>query len=168
TADAHVVVGMEAMTAGDPPGLLRKDLAVDHGVTEQHHQPLGRTDEFILARRPAHALGNRQLVQRALHDGWQQADGRLPGDALAVLELGAALIDLRPFHAALAGEAQRSLGRLAILVEGGLHRWTVQIDGAIRLLAVELADKYGQAARRGIVAGVAVIQSGSLEAFFNT
>src|SRR5690606_24744261 len=41
-------------------------------------------------------------------------------------------------------------------------------DGAIRLLAVELADKYGQAARRGIVAGVAVIQSGSLEAFFNT
>ncbi len=58
-ADAHVTVGVEAVTTGHAPGLLREDLAVDHGVAEQHHQPLGRAHEFVTAGGPTHTLGNR-------------------------------------------------------------------------------------------------------------
>ena len=165
--DRHLVVGVEAVATGHAPGLLGEDLAVDHMLAVQHDQPLGRTDEFFLARGPAHALGDRQLIQGGFDDARQQADGALPGDALAELQLRAALVDLAQLDAALLGEAEGGLGRVAVLVEGGLHGRPVEVDGAVRLLAGQGLDQHGQAARRGVVTGALVAQAGGLEAFLD-
>ncbi|MCY1433516.1 hypothetical protein D9M71_495470 [compost metagenome] len=165
--DQHVVRIVEAVAAGFATGLLGEDLAVDHVVAEEHHQPLGRTDELVAARGPAHALGNRQLVQRGFDDARQQVDGRLAGDGLAELQLRAAAVDLLDVDAALAGEAQGGLGRLAFGIEGGLYRRTIEVDGAVRLLHGELVDLHGQAARRGVAAGGGVAEAGGLQALLD-
>ncbi|MNF80455.1 hypothetical protein D3C84_627000 [compost metagenome] len=165
--DAHVVVGVEAVAAGDPTGPLGEDFAVDHRIAEQHHQPLARTHEFGLARAPAHALGDRQLVQRGFDDARQQADGGLAGNALAEFQLRPAAVDLGQVDAAFLGEAQRRLGRITVLVEGRLQRRAIEVLGAIGLLFFELLDQHREAPRRGVVAHLAIAQAGGLQAFFD-
>jgi hypothetical protein len=59
----------------------------------------------------------------------------------------AALVDFAQFHTALLGEAQRSLGRIAFGVEGGLQWRAVDVDAAVRLLGGQLA--ISTARRRG-------------------
>lgn len=118
--NTHIVRIVEAVATGFAPGFLGEDLALDHIVAEQHHQPLGRTHELLAASCPAHPLGNRQFVQRGLDDARQQAGGRLAGDGLAEAQLRTALVDLLQIHAALLGEAQGCLGRVTAGVEGGL------------------------------------------------
>jgi hypothetical protein len=125
---------VEAVTTGVTAGLLREDGAVDDLVAEQHHQPLGRTHELFLARTPAHALRDRQVVQRIFDDGRQQARGRLAGDVLAVAQFRTALVDFAQLDAALLGKAQCRLGRVAFGVERGLTWRAVEVDAAIRLL----------------------------------
>ena len=61
--DTHAFRVVEAVTTGVATGFLRKDRAVDHFIAQQHDQPLGRTYEFFLARAPAHALWNWQVIQ---------------------------------------------------------------------------------------------------------
>ncbi|MNF92207.1 hypothetical protein D3C84_748440 [compost metagenome] len=161
------MVGVEAVAARHATGLLGEDGAVDHLLTEQHHQPLGRPHELLATGSPAHALGDRQLVQRVLDDTRQQAGGRLAGDALHELEFRAAAVDLLEIDAALAGEAQRRLGRLAVLVEGRLHRRAVEVDAAVRLLGGQRRNQHGQAARRGVVARAFVSQASGLEALLD-
>ena len=89
----HLTRAVEAVAAGFATGALGEDLAVDHLLAEQHHQPLGRTDELFLACGPAHALGNRQVVQRSLDDTRQQLGGGLTFDGAAEPELGPAAVD---------------------------------------------------------------------------
>ncbi|MNF88988.1 hypothetical protein D3C84_714930 [compost metagenome] len=72
-ADADVVRIVEAVATGFTTGLLGEDHAVDDLLAEQHHQPLGRTDELFAARGPAHALGNRQGGEGGFDDAGQQA-----------------------------------------------------------------------------------------------
>ena len=167
-ADAYLVVGVEAVTTGNPAGLLSEDLAVDHFVTEQHHQPLAWTDEFGFARAPAHAFRDRQLVQRRFDDARQQASRGLAGNALAEFQLGATLVDLAQLNATLLGEAQRGLRRVAVFVERGLYGRAVEVLGAISLLLFKLLDQHGQTARRSIVASGAVGQTRRFEAFLDT
>ncbi|MDT4843052.1 hypothetical protein FQZ97_769700 [compost metagenome] len=168
SADAYFVVGVEAMSTGHPAGLLGEDFTVDHAVTEEHHQPLARADEFGLARTPAHALGNRQFVQRGFHDTRQQASGRLAGNALAELQLGSTLVDFGQLDATFLGETQRRLGRVAVGIESSLHGRAIEVHRTIRLLRGELLDQHRQAARRGVIAHLAVAQSGGFQAFFDT
>ena len=165
--DHHVVVGVETMATGHTAGLLREDFAIDHVVTEQHHQPLGRADELFLACSPAHALGDRQIIQCGFNDARQQTDGALTGDRLAEFQLGATLVDLAQLDTALLGKAEGRLGRVAVLVEGCLHGRSVEIDGAVRLLAGQLVDMHGEAARRSVVAGALIAQAGGLETLFD-
>ena len=164
-ADAHLVVGVEAVATGNPAGALGEDFAIDHLVTEQHHQPLAWADKFGLARAPAHTFRDRQLVQRGFDDGRQQAGRSLAWDALAEFQLGAILVDLAQLDATLFGEAQRGLRRVAVLVERCLYGRAVEIDGAVRLLGCELFHQHGQTARRSVIAYVAVAKTSSLEAF---
>ncbi len=159
---------MEAMATGFTTGRLGEDGAVDDLITKQHHQPLGRTYEFFLARAPAHALRDRQVVEGIFDDGRQQTQRWLARNALAVAQFRAALIDFAQVYAALLGEAQGSLSRIAIGIECGLAWRAVQINAAIRLLGGKLTDQHGQATRRGIDLLGAVSQTGSLQAFFDT
>ncbi len=164
----HLARAVEAVAAGFAPGTLGEYLAIDHLLAEEHHQPLGRTDEFFLACSPAHALGDRQIVQRGLDDAWQQLGGRLALDGTAELELRPAAIDLGKVDATLAGKAQGGLGRLTVGVEGGLHRRAVEVDAAIRLLSRQLLDQHRQAARRGVGLGFHEVQAGVLQALLDT
>ncbi|MNQ85845.1 hypothetical protein D3C85_1010210 [compost metagenome] len=148
-ADADVVRIVEAVATGFTTGLLGEDHAVDDLLAEQHHQPLGRTDELFSTRGPAHALRNGQAGQGRFDYARQQAGSRLARDALAELQLRAALVDLLEVDAALAGEAQGGLGRLAFGVEGGLDRRAVEVDAAVGLLGGQLLHQYRQAARGG-------------------
>ncbi|MNK95100.1 hypothetical protein D3C87_1153250 [compost metagenome] len=166
--DAHVFRVMEAVTTGIAAGLLGEDGAVDDLVTEQHHQPLGRTNEFFLARAPTHAFRDRQVVQRIFDDGRQQARGRLAGDALAVAQFRAALIDFAQVDAALLGKAQCRLSRVAFGIERGLTWRAIEVDAAIRLLGGQRGDQHSQAARRGINGFGLVVQAGSLQALVDT
>ena len=165
--NAHLIRVMEAVATGQTPGLLGEDFAVDHLVTKQHYQPLGWADEFGLACAPAHALGNRQLVQRGLDDAWQQAGGGLAGNVLAEFQLRAAGVNLRQVDAALLGETQGGLGRLAFGIEGGLHGRAVEVDAAIRLLAGQLLNQHGQTPRCGIDACAAVAQASGFQALLD-
>ncbi len=163
----HLTRAVEAVAAGFATGALGEDLAVDHLLAEQHHQPLGRTDELFLACGPAHALGNRQVVQRSLDDTRQQLGGGLTFDGAAELELGPAAVDFGQVHAAFAGETQGSLGRLTVGVEGGLHRRAVEVDAAVRLLGGQLLDQHGQATRCGVGLGLGKAQAGVLQALLD-
>ncbi|MNZ57494.1 hypothetical protein D3C78_754750 [compost metagenome] len=167
-ADAHVFRMVEAVATGFTTGSLRQQGAVDHFVTEQHDQPLGWTHELFLACTPAHALGDRQVVERVFDDGWQQAGGGLARDVLGEAQLGAALVDIRQLYPTLLGEAQGGLGRVAFSIEGGLAWRAVEVDAAVRLLGVEVADQHGQAARRGEHLLVGVVQASGLQAFLDT
>ncbi|MNZ54241.1 hypothetical protein D3C78_721390 [compost metagenome] len=151
------------MAAGFATGLLGEDLAVDHVVAEEHHQPLGRTDELVAARGPAHAFGNRQIVQRGFDDARQQADGRLAGNSLAELQFRTALVDQLQVDAALLGEAEGGRGRVAIGIERGLQRRAVEVHAAVRLLHGELVDLHGQTTRGGVAAGGGVAEAGGLQ-----
>ena len=166
-ADAHFAVGMEAMATGHAIGLLREDFAVDHSVAEQHHQPLGRAHELVAPGGPAHALGNRQVVQRVLHDGRQQLHRWLAGDVLGEAQFRAAAVNLGDIHPALAGEAQGGLGRVAVGIEGGLQGRAVEVHAAVGLLFFELLDQHCQAARRGVYAAGGVAQAGGLQTFLD-
>ncbi len=156
------------MTTGITTGLLGEDGAVDDVVTEQHHQPLGRAYEFFLACTPAHALGDRQVVQRVFNDRWQQAGSRLAGDDLAETQFRAALVDLAQLDAALLGEAKGRLGRVTFSVKSGLTRRAVEVDAAVRLLGFQRGQQHGQAAWRGIDFFCGEFQAGALQAFFDT
>ncbi len=105
--DDDVFRVVEAVATGFTAGFLRQDGAVDHLVAQQHHQPLGRAHELFTAGRPAHALGNRQVVERIFDDGWQQADGGLARDMLGEAQLGAALIDFRQIYTAFLGKPEQ-------------------------------------------------------------
>ncbi len=166
-ADAHGRRVVEAVAAGFATGALGEDLAIDDLFAEEHHQPLRRTHELILARGPAHALGNRQFVQRGLDDAGQQLGRRQAFDVAAEFQLGTAAIDQRQLDTALAGKAQRGLSRLAFGVEGGLNRWAVEIDAVIGLLGRQLFDQYGQATRGGIGLYPRVAQAGFLQALLD-
>ncbi len=87
---------------------------------------------------------------------------------LGEAQLGAALVDIRQLYPALLGKAQGGLGRVAFSVEGRLAWRAVKVDAAVRLLGVEVADQYGQAARRGEHLLVGVVQACGLQAFFDT
>ncbi|MNM06476.1 hypothetical protein D3C81_164880 [compost metagenome] len=167
-SDDHGFRMMEAVATGFTAGLLRQNGAVDHLVAQQHYQPLGRAHELFTAGRPAHALGDRQVVQRIFDDGRQQVSGGLARDVLGEAQLGAALVDFGQFHTALLGEAQRSLGRLAFGVEGSLQGRAVDVDAAVRLLHVQLANQHGQTTRRGVHLLAGVVQASGLQAFFDT
>ncbi|MNZ65512.1 hypothetical protein D3C78_837090 [compost metagenome] len=164
--DDHVFRVMEAVATGFTAGLLRQDGAVDHLVAQQHHQPLGRAHELFTAGRPAHALGDRQVVERIFDDGRQQAGGGLARDVLGEAQLGAGLVDFRQIHTAFLGKAQGSLGRLAVF-ESSLQGRAIDIDAAVRLLHVQLADQHGQAARRGVHLLGGVVQASGLQAFLD-
>ncbi|MNZ90956.1 hypothetical protein D3C78_1099280 [compost metagenome] len=159
---------MEAVATGIAAGLLGEDGAVDDLVTEQHHQPLGRTHELFLARTPTHAFRDRQVVQGIFDDGRQQARGRLAGDALAVAQFRAALIDFAQLDAALFGKTQCCLGRVAFGIECSLTWRAIEVDAAIRLLGGQRGDQHSQAARRGINGFGLVVQAGSLQALVDT
>ena len=79
-----------------------------------------------------------------------------------------AAVDLGDVHAALAGEAEGGLGRVAVGVEGGLDGRAVEVHAAVGLLLFELLDQHGQAARRGVHAAGGVAQASGLEAFLDT
>ncbi len=158
---------MEAVTAGVAAGFLGEDGAVDDLITEQHHQPLGRTHELFLARAPAHALGNRQVVQRVFDNGRQQAGGRLAGNHLAKAQFRTALIDVAQLDATFFGKAKGGLGRVTFGVERGLARRAVEVDAAVRLLGFQRGQQHGQAARRGVDFFGFKLQAGGLQAFFD-
>ena len=167
-SDTHAFWMMEAVTTGLTTGLLGEDGAIDDLVTEQHHQPLGRTHELFLARTPAHALGDRQVVQGIFNDGRQQAGGRLAGDDLAETQFRATLVDLAQLYATLLGKAKGGLGRVAVGIESCLTRWAVQVDAAVRLLGFQRGQQHSQTARRGVDFFGFKLQAGSLQAFFDT
>ena len=167
-SDAHAFWMMETVTTGITTSLLGEEGAIDDLVTEQHHQPLGWAHELFLARTPAHALGDRQVVQGIFNDGRQQAGGRLAGDDLAETQFRAALVDLAQLHATLLGKAKGGLGRVAFSVESRLARWAVQVDAAVRLLGFQCGQQHSQAARRGVDFFGFKLQAGSLQAFFDT
>ena len=166
--DTHALRVVEAVTTGIAAGFLGKDGAIDDLVTEQHHQPLGRTHELFLARAPAHALGDRQVVQGVFDDGRQQAGGRLAFDDLAETQFRAALVDLAQLDATLLGKAQCRLGRVAFGVEGGLAWRAVEVDAAVRLLGFQRGQQHRQATRRGVDFFRLELQAGALQAFFDT
>src|SRR5690606_27153316 len=85
----------------------------------------------------------------------------------AELELRTAAVDLREIDTALAGEAQRCLGRLAFCVESGLDRRAVEVDAAIWLLSRQLFDQYGKAPRSSKGLHPCVLQAGFLQALFD-
>ena len=159
---------MKTVTTGFTASLLREDRAVDDLVTEQHHQPLGRTHEFFLARTPTHAFRDRQVVQRIFDDGRQQARGRLAGDVLAITQFRTALVDFAQLDAALLGKAQGGLSRIAISVERGLTWRAIEVDAAIRLLSGQRSDQHGQTTWRGIHGFAFVAQAGGLQALVDT
>ncbi|RMT28149.1 hypothetical protein ALP50_05788 [Pseudomonas syringae pv. spinaceae] len=166
--NTHVFRVMEAVAARMTTGALGENRAVSHLIAEQHHQPLGRPYELFLASAPAHALGNRQVVQRVFDNGRQQRGGRLAENGLAVAQFRAALIDFAQVDAALLGEAQSCLSRVAVSVERGLTRRAVQVHAAIRLLRGQCGDQHGQATRRGVDLFGAIGQTCARKAFFNT
>ncbi len=157
---------VEAVATGFTAGFLGQDGAVDDLIAEQHHQPLGRAHELFTAGAPVHALGDRQVVERILDDGWQQAGSGLARNVLGEAQLRAALVDVRQLDAALLGEAQGCLGRFAVF-EGSLHGRAVDVDAAIWLLHIQLADQHGQTARRGVDLLAGVVQAGGLQAFLD-
>ncbi|RMS30978.1 hypothetical protein ALP71_05813 [Pseudomonas coronafaciens pv. garcae] len=158
---------VEAMAARMTPGALGEDRAINDLIAEQHHQPLGRPHELFLASAPAHALGNRQVVQRIFDNGRQQRHRRLAEDGLAITQFRAALIDFAQVDATLLGKAQGCLSRVAVGVERCLTWWTVEVDAAVRLLRGQRGDQHRQATRCGVDLFGAVRQACALQAFFN-
>ena len=77
------------------------------------------------------------------------------------------MVDLSQADTTLAGKALGGLGRVAVGVECRLQRRAIELSGAVRLLGCQRFDQHGQAARRGVVAGFGVAQTGVLQAAFN-
>ena len=128
---------------------------------------MGWTHELDLASTPAHALGDRQVVERVFDDGRQQAGGRLADDHLAEAQFRAALVDFAQLNAAFFGKAKGCLGRVAFGIESGLAWRAVDIDAAVRLLGFQLGQQHGQTTRCGVDFFRAEFQTGCLQAFFN-
>jgi hypothetical protein len=91
---------------------------------EQHHQPVHGPHELGLARAPAHALRDRQRIERRLHDAGQQLDGvGAPGfSPFEEQELALAFLDAPAPRrdAAALGEGQRGARRRAAASKAAL------------------------------------------------
>ncbi len=167
TGDGDLIRVVEAVAAGQVTGTLRENLAGHDLITQQHDQPLGRADEFGLAGTPAHALGNRQRGQCGVNDAGQQIGGRLARDVLYEAQLRTTLVDLGQADTALAGKAFGGFGRVAVGVKRRLYGRAIELGGAVGLLGCQRLDQHGQAARRGVVAGLGVAQTGVFQTSFN-
>ena len=146
---------------------MRKDSAIDDLITEQHDQPLRRPDELFPKRGPAHALGDRQLIERCFDDSRKQLGGCLAGYRTAVSEFRAAAVDFCQINAAFASKAQGCLGRLAFCVEGRLQRRPIEVGAAVRLFGVELLDQYRQTPRGGEGLHPTMLEAGVLQALLD-
>ncbi|RMQ81812.1 hypothetical protein ALP97_05247 [Pseudomonas salomonii] len=166
--DAHGFWMVEAVTTGITASLLGEDRAVDDLVTEQHHQPLSWAHELFLARTPAHALGDRQVVQGVFNDGRQQARRWLAGNDLAETQFRAALVDLAQLNATLLGKTKGGLSRIAFSIKRRLTRWAVEVDAAVRLLGFQRGQQHRQATWRGVDFFRSEFQAGAVQAFFDT
>ena len=74
--DAQRLRRHEAVAEGQVRRGDAQDLAGHDVPAEQHQHPVHGPHELRLARAPAHAPGDRQRVERGLHDARQQACGR--------------------------------------------------------------------------------------------
>src|SRR4029078_6319489 len=125
------------MTARRPSRIGVQDARGYDIRTEQQRQPVHRTHELRGGCAPAHTFRDRQLIERALHDAWQQAWRRKtwPGTG-EEKEFALAFSDAcERAHSSSAFFSELRGGRrgLALLVEGGAHRRTLELDGLGRL-----------------------------------
>ncbi len=152
-ADAQRLRRHEAVAVGDIAGGYVEDRRVDDLLAEQHQHPVHGAHELRVAVAPAHALGDRQRVERGLHDPRQQRQrvrarfgaAKHHPRALRGLEL------LEGVHLDSAGLGKRScrLRGRALRVERRLERRAALFDRAVRLLLDQLAHAHRQTARRG-------------------
>jgi hypothetical protein len=121
-ADPHRLVVVEAMTATVATGGLAENLAIDHVVAEQQHQPVQRAGEAVIVVAPAHRLRDRHRGDGFAQDLRQQRRGLRAGldramdETLALAVAGA--FERRPFDAGLLRETLQRPGRLAVGVRG--------------------------------------------------
>jgi hypothetical protein len=102
-------------------GLRRREFRTRRRRAEQHHDPMHRPHELLLARAPAHALRDRQRVERSVDDPGSSAGVARPSSCRRTCSTRALrpvdLLQLIDAHAARRCESQRRLGRLTARVE---------------------------------------------------
>ena len=145
---------MEAMAARRRTRIGVEQPRRQHLVAQAHQHPVHGPHELGIARTPAHALRDRQRIERGLDDaGQQRRGGRARLAALEEQELALAFGDatqrLERDTAAL-GEGRAGTRRGALLVEGGADRRTTALELLFGLCRRQGAHQHGEPARRGV------------------
>ena len=142
---------MEAVAAGRRTGIGVEQARGQHRIAQAHQHPVHGTHELGLARAPAHALRDRQRIERGLDDAGQQRRGggagflALEGQELA-LALGDAPERFERDTAAL-GEGRGRARRCTLLVEGGVDRWAATLDLLFGLRRRQCAHQHSEPPR---------------------
>ena len=159
----HEAMAARAVAGGDAEQCRRHDVPAEH-----QHDPVHRAHEFRAAAAPAHALGDRQPVERGLHDASQQRGGRgARPDAGVIEELALRLLDaaeLGDGRAAGLGERGRGAGRRAIRRERRADRGALALQFLVRLVLGDAAHEQREPARCGVALDLAVADAGGGEA----
>ena len=141
----------EAVAVGDVARLLAEDFRLDDVLAPQHQHPVHRTHEQRFAGAPAHALGDRQRIERRRDDGGEQVHGARTGLGATEDEpftLGRLdLLERRDVDAAATREREGGLRRGTVRIERGLHGRAALFERTVRLLFDELLHAHGQPAR---------------------
>src|SRR5262245_18535874 len=129
---------MEAMPPADVAGFDAQDPARKHIAAKEEQRPMHRAYEFDVAITPAHALGDRQRVERTLDDAEQEV-ARLRSRLAATEEQKLALGFLLPLqcferHTAGFGEGERGARWHTRWIEGRRDRWPAAANFLFGLL----------------------------------
>jgi hypothetical protein len=165
--DAQRLRCHEAMAEGQVRRGDAQHLAGHHILAEQHQHPVHRAYELRLAGAPAHAPGDRQCVERGLHDARQQARGRRARLGAAIHQPRALrrleALERPDLDAASLREGEGCLHRRALRIEGRLDRRTAALDRAIGLSLREPAHAHREPPRCGEALDGTVLEPGLAE-----
>ena len=141
------------MAAGGIAGGQAQDLPVPVLAAQHGDDPVHRTHELDPAGTPAHAPGDRQLLDTALDDVIQAGAGSgalycaAQAKPVALGRIDA--LQLVRFDTLLSGKTDGGGGPVAGLVPGAVHRWSQCLHRLVWRLQLHLGDQHGQAPRRG-------------------
>lgn len=150
------------------PARDSQDLARNHAITVQQHDPVHGSHELHATRSPAHAFGDWQSGERRLDLRRQQGSRSLTRDVLAPCQpLATLAADAQQRVDADTAAARKTECRstwLAVGVECGCHGRAELLCHGIRLGRGDVLDVYREPARGGVPAGCAVCDALFVEA----
>ena len=163
---------VKTMPEGHIAGGRVQQRALDDIAAVQKQQPVHRAHELGIGAAPAHALRDRQAIQRLHGDLRQQFGGRFALLLESVLQplalVGLDALELIHCRPAGAGKTQSRFRRVAVCIEGGLDGRAAALDLAVFLRRLNIADQQRQAARRRKRPALAVRKPGIGQTFQKT